>query len=47
MKVRIHKKTKKDMVITAGYEFRFSLGPAILAGGDAQLINEWKDNKKQ
>ncbi len=38
--------TKKDMVITAGYEFRFSLGPAILAGGDAQLINEWKENKK-
>ena len=37
---------KKDMIFTAGYELRFSLGPVVLCGGDAQQLDEWKDNKK-
>ena len=40
------KTEKKDMVVTAGYELRFSLGPVVLSGGDAQQLDEWKDNKK-
>ena len=40
------KTEKKDMVFTAGYELRLSLGPIILSGGDAQQLDEWKDNKK-
>ncbi len=39
-------KTKQDMIVTAGYELRFSLGPIILSGGEAQQIEEWNDNKK-
>ena len=34
------------MVLTAGYELRFSLGPLVVAGGDAQLVDEWENGKK-
>ena len=44
--VVIRKNRKKDMIVTAGYELRLSLGPVILSGGDAQQLDEWKDNKK-
>ena len=39
-------KTKQDMIVTAGYELRLSLGPIVLSGGEAQQIEEWNDNKK-
>ena len=39
-------KAKEDMVFTAGYELRFSLGPLVVAGGDAQLVEDWKNDKK-
>jgi hypothetical protein len=39
-------KTKQDMIVTAGYELRISLGPIVLSGGEAQQIEEWNDNKK-
>ena len=37
---------KEKMVVTAGYELRFALGPLIIAGGDAQEIDGWKNDKK-
>lgn len=36
---------KKKMVITAGYEIRFAIGPLILAGGEAQEIEGWKNKQ--
>ena len=39
-------KAKEDMVFTAGYELRFSLGPLVVAGGDAQLVEDWKKDMK-
>ena len=39
-------KAKEDMVLTAGYELRFSLGPLVIAGGDAQLVDDWENGKK-
>ncbi len=37
---------KEKMIITAGYELRFALGPLALSGGEAQLIDDWKADKK-
>ena len=37
---------KEKMVITAGYELRFALGPFVLSGGDAQPIDDWENEKK-
>ena len=34
------------MVVTAGYELRFALGPLIIAGGDAQEVDGWGENQK-
>ncbi len=34
------------MIVTAGYELRFGLGPISLSGGEAQLIDDWKADKK-
>ena len=37
---------KEEMIITAGYEIRFALGPIVISGGDAQEIDGWKDGIK-
>ena len=37
---------KEKMIVTAGYELRFGLGPISLSGGEAQLIDDWKADKK-
>ena len=37
---------KEKMVVTAGYELRFALGPFIVAGGDAQEIEAWENEQK-
>ena len=37
---------KEKMIITGGHELRFALGPLIFSGGEAQTLDEWKDNKK-
>lgn len=37
---------KEEMIITAGYEIRFALGPIVISGGDAQEIEGWKDGIK-
>ncbi|MBN4081388.1 PD40 domain-containing protein [Caldithrix abyssi] len=39
-------KEKENMVVTAGYELRLSLGPFILSGGEAQLLENWDKNEK-
>ena len=36
---------KKKMVVTAGYEIRVAIGPLILAGGEAQEIEGWKNKQ--
>jgi len=36
---------KKKMIVTAGYEIRFAVGPLILAGGEAQEIERWKNKQ--
>lgn len=36
---------KKKMIVTAGYEIRFAVGPLILAGGEAQEIESWKNKQ--
>ena len=33
------------MVVTAGYEIRIAIGPLILAGGEAQKIEGWKNKQ--
>ena len=37
---------KEKMVVTAGYELRLALGPLIIAGGDAQELDVWKNDQK-
>ena len=37
---------KEKMVVTAGYELRFALGPLILAGGEAQELDGWENDQK-
>ena len=39
-------KEKEKMVVTGGYELRLALGPFVLSGGDAQTIDDWKNDKK-
>ena len=34
------------MIVTAGYEIRFALGPIVISGGDAQEIDAWKESLK-
>ncbi|MBT3675545.1 MAG: BamA/TamA family outer membrane protein [Candidatus Marinimicrobia bacterium] len=37
---------KEAMVVTGGYELRITLGPFVLSGGEAQTIDDWKNDKK-
>jgi len=37
---------KEKMVVTAGYELRFALGPLIIAGGEAQELDGWENDHK-
>ncbi|MBC8346570.1 MAG: PD40 domain-containing protein [Candidatus Marinimicrobia bacterium] len=41
-----HNEDKEEMMISAGYEIRLSLGPFILSGGKAQLFDDWESGKK-
>jgi len=40
-------KEKEDMIVTAGYELRLSLGPIVLSGGEAQLLKDLGDKTKK
>ena len=39
-------KEKEKMVVTGGYELRIAFGPFVLSGGDAQTVDDWKNDKK-
>jgi hypothetical protein len=36
---------KEKIVVTGGYELRISVGPFIVSGGNAQTVDDWKNNK--